>query len=93
MNRVQQKINQHIIDKLGVSERVVIDDASFTDDLGADSLDVFELLATVEKDFDIKIPEEDAEKLRTVGALKKYIIMLVSSVELPEKKAVYESQI
>jgi len=82
MNSVQQKINQHIIDKLGVEESVVQDDASFADDLGADSLDVFELLAEIEKDFDIKIPDEDAERLRTVGALKNYIMKLVSSVEV-----------
>jgi acyl carrier protein len=81
MNSVEQKINQQIIDKLGVDAELLKDGASFTDDLGADSLDVFELFTVVEKDFGINIPEDDAEKLRTVGALKKYIAHLVEHVE------------
>ncbi len=70
---IKERIRPNIIDKLGVDSHLVTEDASFSDDLGADSLDVFELLSVLEKEFDINIPGEDAEKITTVGALYKYI--------------------
>jgi acyl carrier protein len=66
-------IVQVIVDKLGVDQNLLSYKASFTDDLGVDSLDVYELLMTIEKEFKLKIDEEDAEKLTTVGALIDYI--------------------
>lgn len=66
-------IVQHIVDKLGVEASFVTEQASFTDDLGADSLDVFELIAAIEKAFALKIPDEDAEKITTVGMLVSYV--------------------
>jgi len=66
-------IVQVIVDKLGVDQNLLSYKASFTDDLGVDSLDVYELLMAVEKEFKLKIDEEDADKLTTVGALIDYI--------------------
>lgn len=73
MNQIRTIITQHIVDKLGVDAPLVTEQASFTDDLGADSLDVFELLAAIEKEFALKIPDEDAEKITTVGMLVNYV--------------------
>jgi acyl carrier protein len=66
-------IVQVIVDKLGIDQNLLSYKASFTDDLGVDSLDVYELLMAVEKEFKLKIDEEDAERLTTVGALIDYI--------------------
>jgi acyl carrier protein len=66
-------IVQVIVDKLGIDQNLLSYKASFADDLGADSLDVYELLMTIEKEFKIKIDDDDAEKLTTVGALIDYI--------------------
>jgi acyl carrier protein len=66
------KIVQLIVDKLAVDQSELGYDISFTDDLGADSLDVYELLVGVENEFNITILDEDAEKLRTVGQLIEY---------------------
>jgi acyl carrier protein len=79
MENVQQKIYAQIAEKLGVEEWQVKDEASFTDDLGADSLDVYELFAAIEKDLEITIPEEAAEKLTTVGALKNYVLKITET--------------
>ncbi|MDR3877131.1 MAG: acyl carrier protein, partial [Alistipes sp.] len=62
-----------IVDKLGVKESEVVPEASFTNHLGADSLDTVELIMEFEKAFDIQIPDEDAEKIATVGDAIKYI--------------------
>ena len=62
-----------IVDKLGVDAAEVVPAASFTNDLGADSLDTVELIMEFEKAFDIQIPDEDAEKIATVGDAIKYI--------------------
>lgn len=68
-----QKIRKIIVDQLGVDESEVTEDASFVDDLGADSLDTVELVMALEEEFGIEIPDEDAEKIVTVGDAVKYI--------------------
>jgi acyl carrier protein len=67
------KIRQIIADQLGVKKEEVTDEAKFVDDLGADSLDTVELVMALEEEFGIEIPDEDAEKLATVGDALKYI--------------------
>ncbi|MDA7641816.1 acyl carrier protein [Candidatus Marinimicrobia bacterium] len=67
------KVKNIIIDKLGVDESRVVAEASFLDDLGADSLDTVELIMEFEEEFDLEIPDEDAEKITTVGAAFEYI--------------------
>ena len=67
MSDVTTKVKAIIVDKLGVSETEVTLAASFTDDLGADSLDTVELIMEFEKEFDIQIPDDKAEKIATVG--------------------------
>lgn len=68
-----EKIKSIIVDQLGVDEALVTIDASFADDLGADSLDVVDLIMGIEQEFDIEIPDEDAEKISTVGDAVNYI--------------------
>lgn len=68
-----EKIKSVIVDQLGVDESQVTMDASFADDLGADSLDVVDLIMGIEQEFDIEIPDEDAEKISTVGDAVNYI--------------------
>jgi len=68
-----EKIKKIIVDELGVDPSQVTPEASFVDDLGADSLAVVELVMAFEKEFGISIPDEDAEKIRTVGDAVKYI--------------------
>ena len=70
---VESKVKEIIIDKLGVDESEVVAEANFTNDLGADSLDTVELIMEFEKDFDVSIPDEDAEGIATVGDAVKYI--------------------
>lgn len=67
------KVKSIIIEQLGVEEEEVKIEASFVDDLGADSLDIVELVMALEEEFDLEIPDEDAEKIRTVGEAVKYI--------------------
>ena len=67
------KVKEVIIDKLGVEEDKITVEASFVDDLGADSLDTVELIMELEEEFGIEIPDEDAERLNTVGSIVKYI--------------------
>ena len=69
----QDKIKQIIADQLGVKKDEVTDNAKFVDDLGADSLDTVELVMALEEEFGIEIPDEEAEKLVTVGDALKYI--------------------
>ena len=66
MEEIQGKVVAIIVDKLGVDESSVVPSASFTNDLGADSLDTVELIMELEKQFDITIPDEEAEKIHTV---------------------------
>ena len=60
------KVKEVIIDKLGVEEEKIVSEASFVDDLGADSLDLVELIMAMEEEFDVEIPDEEAEKIATV---------------------------
>ena len=73
MSEIAQKVKGIIIDKLGVEESEVTPEASFTNDLGADSLDTVELIMEFEKEFNIAIPDEQAEKIATVGDAVNYI--------------------
>jgi acyl carrier protein len=70
---IEQKVKQIIVEQLGVDEAQVDDTASFVDDLGADSLDIVELVMAFEEQFDIDIPDEDAEKISTVKEAIDYI--------------------
>ena len=73
MSNIQTKVVSIIVDKLGVDESAVTDTASFTNDLGADSLDTVELIMEFEKEFNIAIPDDEAEKIQTVGDAVSYI--------------------
>jgi acyl carrier protein len=73
MAAVDEKVKQIIVEQLGVDEGEVTPSASFVDDLGADSLDTVELVMAFEEAFDIEIPDEDAEKIRTVSDAVDYI--------------------
>jgi acyl carrier protein len=70
---VQEKVKSIIVEQLGVDEEEVTLDASFTDDLGADSLDIVELVMAFEEEFGIEIPDESAEKISTVRQAVDYI--------------------
>ena len=73
MSDVRAKVVSIIVDKLGVEESEVTTEASFTNDLGADSLDTVELIMEFEKEFNLSIPDEEAEKIETVGDAVTYI--------------------
>jgi len=73
MSELADKITAIVVDKLGVAENSISPDASFTDDLGADSLDTVELIMEFEKEFDVSIPDEDAEKIATIGDAIEYL--------------------
>jgi acyl carrier protein len=73
MSDIMNRVKQIIIDRLGVEESEVTLEASFKDDLGADSLDVVELVMELEDEFDLEISDEDAEKITTVGEVVEYI--------------------
>jgi acyl carrier protein len=73
MSNVEEKVKDIIVEELGVEREQLTSDASFMEDLGADSLDTVELVMAFEKDFDIDIPDEEAEKLRTVGDAMSYL--------------------
>ena len=68
-----EKVKKVIIEQLGVSDSAITLEASFIDDLGADSLDIVELIMALEEEFDIEIPDSDAEKVATVGDVVDYI--------------------
>jgi len=70
---VESKIKTIIAEQLGVKPEEVTPNASFVDDLGADSLDTVELIMALEEEFNVEIPDEDAEKMKTVGDAIKYI--------------------
>lgn len=73
MSEIGNKVKAIVVDKLGVDEEEVVDNANFTNDLGADSLDVVELVMEFEKEFDIQIPDDQAEGIDTVGDAIEYI--------------------
>ena len=73
MSEIAKKVTAIIVDKLGVDEKEITPGASFTNDLGADSLDTVELIMEFEKEFNIAIPDDQAEKIGTVGEAIKYI--------------------
>jgi acyl carrier protein len=73
MSDISTRVKAIIVDKLGVDEKEVTPDASFTNDLGADSLDTVELIMEFEKEFNIAIPDDQAEKISTVGDAIAYI--------------------
>ncbi len=70
---VAEKVNSIIAEQLGVETEEVTSEASFTDDLGADSLDIVELVMAFEEEFDIEIPDEDAEKIQTIDDAVSYL--------------------
>ena len=73
MSDIASRVKKIIVDKLGVDEAEVTNEASFTNDLGADSLDTVELIMEFEKEFNIAIPDDQAEKIATVGQAIDYI--------------------
>lgn len=73
MNNIEARVKKVIVDQLGVKEEEVTNDASFVDDLGADSLDSVELVMALEEEFGTEIPDEDAEKIGTVQQVVDYI--------------------
>ncbi|HLW08947.1 MAG TPA: acyl carrier protein [Fermentimonas sp.] len=73
MSEVAQRVKSIIVDKLGVEESEVTETASFTNDLGADSLDTVELIMEFEKEFNISIPDDQAEKIASVGDAISYV--------------------
>ncbi|MFL2996181.1 MAG: acyl carrier protein [Cytophagales bacterium] len=73
MENLENKIKEIIVDKLGIEESEITDSASFTNDLGADSLDTVELIMEFEKEFNVSIPDEEAEKIQTVGDAVTYL--------------------
>jgi acyl carrier protein len=79
MSNIAERVNKIIIDKLGVDESEVTSEASFTNDLGADSLDTVELIMEFEKEFDLSIPDEQAENIQTVGQAVSYLESQIQS--------------
>ena len=77
MSDIASRLKAIIVDKLGVDESEVTMEASFTNDLGADSLDTVELIMEFEKEFDIQIPDDQAEKIATVGQAIDYIKQII----------------
>lgn len=73
IEEVQAKLKEIVMDRLNAEEDQIKPEASFVEDLGADSLDIVELIMGIEEEFDIEIPDEDAEKLTTVGEAMDYV--------------------
>jgi acyl carrier protein len=73
MAAVEERVTEIIIEQLGISKPEVVPEASFIDDLGADSLDIVELVMAMEETFDIEIPDDDAEKIQTIGDAFSYV--------------------
>jgi acyl carrier protein len=70
---LEERVSEIIVEQLGVSKEEIVPEASFIDDLGADSLDIVELVMAMEEAFDIEIPDDDAEKIQTIGDAFAYI--------------------
>ena len=75
----EERVKKVIMEQLGVNEDQVTDNASFVDDLGADSLDTVELVMALEEEFDCEIPDEEAEKITTVKQANDYVCLLYTS--------------
>ena len=73
MSTVEERVKQIVVEQLGVKEEEVTPDASFVDDLGADSLDTVELVMALEEEFNCEIPDEEAEKITTVQQAMEYV--------------------
>jgi len=73
VDKIFEKVKEIVVEQLGVEEEEVTEKSSFVDDLGADSLDIVELIMAFEEAFETEIPDEDAEKIATVGDAVKYI--------------------
>jgi acyl carrier protein len=73
MSTIEERVKKIVVEQLGVDEAEVTSEASFVDDLGADSLDTVELVMALEEEFDAEIPDDDAEKIMTVQAAVDYI--------------------
>ncbi|MGR6439043.1 acyl carrier protein [Proteus mirabilis] len=73
MSTIDERVKKIIVEQLGFKEEEVVNSASFVDDLGADSLDTVELVMALEEEFDIEIPDEEAEKITTVQAAIDYV--------------------
>ncbi len=84
MSTIAERVTKAITDKLGIESSQVAMEARFTTDLGADSLDVVELMMDFEKEFNISIPDEQAEKIETVGQAVEYIDKTMGHPERPQ---------
>jgi acyl carrier protein len=73
MAATEDRVAEIIVDQLGITKGEVVPEASFIDDLGADSLDIVELVMAMEETFDIEIPDDDAEKIQTIGDAFSYV--------------------
>ena len=73
-NEIETRVKKIVVEQLGVKEEEVTTDASFVDDLGADSLDTVELVMALEEEFETEIPDEDAEKIITINDAVNYIV-------------------
>jgi acyl carrier protein len=70
---LEQRVSEIIVDQLGASREDIVAEASFSDDLGVDSLTMVELVMAMEEEFDVEIPDEDAEKIQTIGDAISYL--------------------
>jgi acyl carrier protein len=73
MSTVEERVKKIVAEQLGVKDEEVTNDASFVDDLGADSLDTVELVMALEEEFDIEVPDEAVESIRTIGDMERYV--------------------
>lgn len=73
MNTIEERVKKIVVEQLGVKEEEVSNESSFVDDLGADSLDTVELVMALEEEFDTEIPDEEAEKIRTIQQAIDYV--------------------
>jgi len=79
---VRERIHQILFRYLGVDESELLPEANLQDDLGADSLDVVELVMAFEKSFDLQVPDEDVERMRTLGDIERYLEKRVQAVQI-----------
>ena len=73
MAALEDRVSELIVEQLGVTQEEIVPEAAFIDDLGADSLDIVELVMAMEETFDIEIPDDDAEKMQTIGDAVSYL--------------------